>query len=103
MLPGVEHKAQLLADEDKSPLDIPDAGVRDRLTDAETARRAPGDSGCPGRSFFVRPHGWLGKFGRLAFEEKCMKHIMNMPAASRNLPLPREMRQQPPRSSRWPP
>ena len=26
VLPGVEHKAQLLADEDKSPLDIPDAG-----------------------------------------------------------------------------
>jgi alkylation response protein AidB-like acyl-CoA dehydrogenase len=25
VLPGVEHKAQLLADEDKSPLDIPDA------------------------------------------------------------------------------
>lgn len=25
ILPGVEHKAQLLADEDKSPLDIPDA------------------------------------------------------------------------------
>ncbi|MBX3262909.1 MAG: acyl-CoA dehydrogenase [Labilithrix sp.] len=26
VLPGVEHKAQLLADEDKSPLEIPDAG-----------------------------------------------------------------------------
>jgi alkylation response protein AidB-like acyl-CoA dehydrogenase len=26
VLPGVEHKAALLADEDKSPLDIPDAG-----------------------------------------------------------------------------
>ena len=26
VLPGVEHKAQLLAEEDKSPLDIPDAG-----------------------------------------------------------------------------
>ncbi len=26
ILPGVEHKAQLLADEDKSPLEIPDAG-----------------------------------------------------------------------------
>ena len=25
VLPGVEHKAQLLAEEDKSPLDIPDA------------------------------------------------------------------------------
>jgi alkylation response protein AidB-like acyl-CoA dehydrogenase len=26
VLPGVEHKAQLLADEDRSPLEIPDAG-----------------------------------------------------------------------------
>jgi hypothetical protein len=26
VLPGVEHKAQLLAEEDRSPLDIPDAG-----------------------------------------------------------------------------
>src|SRR5262249_23470210 len=26
VLPGVEHKAQLLAEEDKSPLEIPDAG-----------------------------------------------------------------------------
>jgi len=26
VLPGVEHKAALLAEEDKSPLDIPDAG-----------------------------------------------------------------------------
>lgn len=25
VLPGVEHKAQLLAEEDKSPLEIPDA------------------------------------------------------------------------------